>query len=70
MKIIVTIHTENYDPSLPQTEMTATQEQINSVARGLYQAVMKAMSDPSTYAEYQQWKEEQKGKESNDSNNN
>lgn len=69
MRCKATVKSENYNMSLLQSEISATQEQINSVARGLCLAVGAAFKNPVIREEYDRWLEEQKGKESNVSNN-
>ena len=69
-RCVVIIRSKNYDPSLPQTGPEMTKEQEEQFARFVYKAVKNALKDPEMRKEYQQWLEEQKGKENNDSNNN
>lgn len=70
MRWVATVRTKNYNPCVPQTPTGGTPVQLGSVARGLALAADAAFKNREVREEYNRWLEEQKGKESNVSNNN
>lgn len=70
MRWVATVRTKNYNPCVPQTPTSGTPVQLGSVARGLALAADAAFKNREVREEYNRWLEEQKGKQSNVSNNN
>ena len=70
MRCIATIQSEHYNPSLPQTEPQMTKQQEADFAKFVFRSIRNALKDPAIREEYNRWLEEQKGKQSYDSNNN
>lgn len=62
MRYIVTVQTENYDPSLPQTDLEPTEEQYQYMGKALCKACLRAFKNPALRDEYNRWLKEQKEK--------